>query len=983
MPLLEPDAKKIGRPAGSPYDDRVSDAVAEGTSPELREALVELLGQKQVHHRTIDLIRYATDASAYRLVPQAVVTPRTVDDVVAVLGFCRETGRHATFRAGGTSLNGQAQSDGILVDVRKHWYGMSLEDEGRALRARPGTILGHAATYLAQHGRRVGPDPASINAATIGGVVANNAAGMRCTLERNAYNTVRSLTFALPSGTVIDTAAADAEDVFAAAEPELAKGLMDLRAELVADGELSARIRHKFSIRCTNGYRLDALLDGETPLEIFRRLLVGSEGTLAFVAEVVIGTLPKPAKTSVTWIVVPSIVDAAALVPSIVALGAEAVELMMAPALTAAEESGDFPGAPAYFKSLDPNAAALLVEVGGDDTAALDDKEAKVRKAIGQTTLLHPLEFTRDAEAIEVDWRIREGLLGLVGERRPVGTSLITEDVCFPPARIADAARDLMALMNKHGFMPGVAGHAAYGNLHFTLTPRLDDPSDLKRYSGFMQDLVELVLGKYDGSLKAEHGTGRNMAPFLRHEWGEKATDMMWRIKQLADPDGVLSPDTLLTRNDSLYLQNLHSTPPIDDVAGATHCIECGYCEPVCPSRNVTTTPRQRIILRREMARQADGSRVLTQLLSEYEYDGIETCAADGSCQIPCPVGINTGLLIKAFRQRESTDAREKAALRIAKHYRGVEKLARTGLGASDIVSETVGVRALTELTAIARKAISTDLIPSVPGPMPQRAPAKLPATSKEGAAAVYFPACINRIFGRAPGTGKHLSLPEALVALSARAGKPLWIPDDVAGLCCSTPWASKGYMQGHQWMANAMVDALWRWSDGGQLPVVIDAASCTHGLIDDVGAHLDDERRRLFEKLSLHDAIEWTHQLMPSLTISRKLGSAAVHPTCSTIHLGLDQKLVEIAEAVATEVTVPIGTTCCGTAGDRGLLHPELVRSATRDEAASLEEHPADIYVSSNRTCEMGLLQATGKPYESFVFAVEELTRTPRSTPR
>jgi D-lactate dehydrogenase len=291
--------------------------------------------------------------------------------------------------------------------------------------------------------------------------------------------------------------------------------------------------------------------------------------------------------------------------------------------------------------------------------------------------------------------------------------------------------------------------------------------------------------------------------------------------------------------------------------------------------------------------------------------------------------------------------------------------------------------RGRTELTAIPRKAISTDLIPSVPGPMPQRAPAKLPATSKEGAAAVYFPACINRIFGRAPGTGKHLSLPEALVALSARAGKPLWIPDDVAGLCCSTPWASKGYMQGHQWMANAMVDALWRWSDGGQLPVVIDAASCTHGLIDDVGAHLDDERRRLFEKLSLHDAIEWTHQLMPSLTISRKLGSAAVHPTCSTIHLGLDQKLVEIAEAVAIEVTVPIGTTCCGTAGDRGLLHPELVRSATRDEAASLEEHPADIYVSSNRTREMGLPQATGKPYESFVFAVEELTRTPGSTPR
>ncbi|HTU87541.1 MAG TPA: FAD-binding and (Fe-S)-binding domain-containing protein, partial [Solirubrobacteraceae bacterium] len=946
MALLQPNVEKIGHPGDSSYDDRVGDEVAKGTAPDLREALVKLVGEEQVHGRTIDLVRYATDASPYRLVPQVVVTPRTVEDVVALLGFCREEGRHATFRAAGTSLNGQSQSDDILIDVRKHWYGMSLEDEGRALRARPGTILGHAAKYLAMHGRRLGPDPASIDAATIGGVIANNAGGMRCTLERNAYNTVRSMTLVLPSGTVIDTAAPDAETAFAAAEPALAKGLMELRDEVLADEKLVARIRHKFSIRNTMGYRLDALLDGETPLEIFRRLVVGSEGTLAFMAEAVIDTLPKPAKNSVTWIVVPSVVDAAALVPSIIAVGVEAVELMIAPALTAAEESGDFPGAPAYFKSLDPHSAALLVEVGGQDDAALDEKEAQVRKAVKKATLQHPIEFTRDQEAIEVDWRIREGLLGLVGKLRPEGTSLITEDFCVPPAQLAEATTDLMALMKKHGFMPGAAGHAAYGNLHFTLTPKLDDPNDLKRYAEFMQGLVELVVDKYDGSLKAEHGTGRNMAPFVRHEWGEKATDIMWRIKQLADPDGVLAPDTVLTRNESVHLQLLHSTPAIDDVSGATHCIECGFCESVCPSRNVTTTPRQRIILRREMARQPEGSPVLAQLLKEYEYDGIETCAADGSCQIACPVGINTGMLMKAFRQRESTEPRERIALRIAKHYGRVEKLARTGLGASDIVSRTVGVNALTGLTSVARKAISNDLVPSVPGPMPQPAPAKLPTTTRQGAVAAYFPACISRIFGRVPGHEKHPSLPEALVALSARAGKPLWIPDDVGGLCCSTPWASKGYKRGHEWMAAAMVDAMWQWSDGGQLPIVIDAVSCTHGLIDDVGSHLDDEHRQRFEKLSLHDAIEWVHQLLPSLKISRKVGSAAVHPTCSTIHLGLEHKLVEIAQAVADEVSVPLGTTCCGTAGDRGLLHPELVRSATREEAARLEEHPADIYV-------------------------------------
>ena len=156
----------------------------------------------------------------------------------------------------------------------------------------------------------------------------------------------------------------------------------------------------------------------------------------------------------------------------------------------------------------------------------------------------------------------------------------------------------------------------------------------------------------------------------------------------------------------------------------------------------------------------------------------------------------------------------------------------------------------------------------------------------------------------------------------------------------------------------------------------MVDAVSCTHGLIEDVGSHLDDERRSRFEQIHLVDAIEWTHSLLPHLSIRGKRSRALVHPTCSTLHLGLEEKLVELANAVADEVVVPIGTTCCGTAGDRGLLHPELVRSATREEAAYAAEHQADLYLSANRTCEMGLLHATGRPYESFLFELEALTR-------
>jgi D-lactate dehydrogenase len=522
--------------------------------------------------------------------------------------------------------------------------------------------------------------------------------------------------------------------------------------------------------------------------------------------------------------------------------------------------------------------------------------------------------------------------------------------------------------------MPNAAGHAAYGNLHFTLTPSLDDPADRERYAAFMSDLVALVIDKYDGSLKAEHGTGINMAPFVGREWGDAATDMMWRIKKLADPRGVLAPNVILTNDDGINLKGFKSAPPIED--SATHCIECGFCEAVCPSRNVTATPRQRIVLRREMARQPEGSPLLARLQEEYEYEGIETCAVDGSCAIPCPVQINTGALVKSFRRAESTPRREKVALLVARRWATTEKLARTAVGAADVIQRTLGVRVLTGLTAAARLVVSDDLVPSVPGPMPRAQLRTLPATTREGAAAVYFPACVNRIFGRDPGQGRHPSLPQVLVEVSARAGKPLWIPGDVGGKCCSTPWSSKGYLQGHKWMAATTCDALWEWSGHGTMPVVIDAVSCTNGLLDDVMNYLDASHRARLEQITLLDSIAWCDGLLPALTVSERVERVAVHPTCSSTHLGLTKTLERLAGRLAGDVLVPAGTTCCGTAGDRGLLHPELVISATRDEKTGLDGTPAQAYLSANRTCEMGLRQATGRPYESFVFLLEELTR-------
>ncbi|MGA9368658.1 MAG: FAD-binding oxidoreductase, partial [Steroidobacteraceae bacterium] len=478
--LLSANPARIGRFNGPPKDDAVPASLVDGTPRDLKADLIARMGTDIVLHRAIDLVRYASDASPYRLIPQVVVLPRTTDDIVKLFRYCHEAGRHATFRAAGTSLNGQALSDDILIDVRRHWYGAKVEDAGRRVRARPGTILGHVNSLLQRHGRRLGPDPASSAACTIGGVIANNAGGMRCTVPRDAYHTVTSLTFVTPSGAVIDTSKPDAEKEFALAEPQLAQGLLELRKELLADPALADRMRHKYSIRNTHGLRLCALLDGETPLEIFRRLLVGSEGTLGFIAEAVIETIPAPRVTSVAWIPVPTIDEAIALVPGLVDLGASAVELMVAPALTAAGQA--FAETPCYWKTLDPKAAALLVEVGAEDPASLQATQQQILELVSTAKLIRPVEFTSVAEAVELAWHVREGLLGLVGKNRPEGSTLITEDVCFLPERLAEGAHDVQELLAKHGFVPGVAGHAAHGNLHFTLVADLGGADGRSQY---------------------------------------------------------------------------------------------------------------------------------------------------------------------------------------------------------------------------------------------------------------------------------------------------------------------------------------------------------------------------------------------------------------------------------------------------------------------------------------------------------------------
>ncbi|GAA3398283.1 FAD-binding and (Fe-S)-binding domain-containing protein [Streptomyces roseoviridis] len=976
MPVLEPNPRALR--AGTKRraaPDRVPDLQSRGTPKHLREELVALLGPDRVLWTISDLVKYASDASPYRFVPQVVVVAQDVDDVSAVLSYAHGKGREVVFRAAGTSLNGQAQGEDILVDVRRHWVGVEVLDGGARARILPGTTVVRANAALAPYGRVLGPDPASAIACTVGGVVANNASGMTAGTTRDSYRTVSSLTFVLPSGTVVDTADPAADEELARAEPRLCAGLLALKAEIEADAELTARIRAKYAIKNTNGYRLDAFLDGATPVEILRGLMVGSEGTFGFISEVVFDTVPLDRMVSTALLFFPSLTAAAAAVPRFDEAGALAVELMDGNTLRASVRVA---GVPADWAELPGDTTALLVEFRAPDARTLAAYEEAAARVVADLELVAPVAsvadacnvFTRDAGTVAGYWKARRAFVAAVGGSRPSGTTLITEDFAVPPARLAEACAELLDLQARHGFDGAVAGHAAHGNLHFLLAFDAADPSDVERYAAFMDEFCKLTVERFDGSLKAEHATGRNIAPFLELEWGPRATELMWRTKELIDPDGVLAPRVVLDRDPQGHLRGLKTIPTVEAVADP--CIECGFCEPTCPSADLTTSPRQRIALRREMMRQADGSPVETGLLESFGYDAVDTCAGDSTCKLACPVGIDTGALMRGFRHARHSPREERAAALAARNFRSVEATARLAVAAA----ERIGDRVLERATGLARRAVRPDLVPEWLPEIPGAAARRLPRTHRPAAVAVYYPACVNRIFGDPEGHPGP-SLPEAVVALSARAGRPVWVPDDVAGTCCATIWHSKGYERGTEVMANRIVAAAWGWTAGGRLPLVVDASSCTLGIAREVVPYLTEENRTLHAGLTVTDSLVWAaDELLPRLDVRRRVASAVVHPTCSMRHLGDEDRLTALARACAEEVVVPVDAGCCAFAGDRGMLHPELTASATAREAAEVTSRPFDAHLCANRMCEIGMDRATGRTYHSALIELERATR-------
>lgn len=925
------------------------------------EALVELLtgcvaDASQLRTSELDLRAVAHDASHFLLQPSAVIAPRDADEVARLLHATTAAGVPLTFRSGGTSLSGQAGTTGVLADVRRHFTGIEVLDDGARVRVQPGVTVKRLNAHLAPYGRKFGPDPASEAACTIGGVVANNSSGMACGTVENSYRTLESVVVVLPSGTIVDTADPDADQLLRTREPVLHEGLLRLRRRVVENPASVAKITQQFAMKNTMGYGINALIDFDTVPQILAHLVVGSEGTLAFVASATFTTIELRSQAASALVVFDDLYDANAALPALVATGAATLELMDATSLRVGQ---GFPDAPQPIKCLDVTSqAALLVEYQARTAEELAQLTHDAGPALAELAVDEPVTLTADPVVRAGLWKLRKGLYTSVAGARRSGTTALLEDVVVPVDRLADTCSELATLFDRYEYRDSVIfGHAKDGNIHFMLTDRFDDESHLRRYGDFTEDLVSLILAN-EGSLKAEHGTGRVMAPYVRRQYGDELYEIMVAIKDLFDPTRLLNDGTIITDDPQVHLKNIKVSPPVDPEID--RCVECGYCEPVCPSRDLTLTPRQRIALQRDIrsAEQDGRTDLAARLQADFRYAGVHTCAVDGMCGTACPVQINTGRYVKKLRREQTTPAPTRAVwTTLSQHWKGTTATFSTVMAITQALPgplETV----LIGVNRAGRAVLGTENLPlwspELPGGGDSRARQR-PTAAPESVSAVYLPACVNVMFGPAEGgPGVQLSFE----ALCAAAGLNLLVPEEISSLCCGTPWSSKGIEQGYQQMRDKVLPVIRRATDGGRLPVVCDASSCTEGFRTMLQTDPDLQ-------VEVIDAVAFVaEQIVPLLGEYTKLDSLAIHPTCSSTQLGLNAELVKVAEAVAEQVHVPIDTGCCAFAGDRGMLHPELTAAATTAEATEVTRLDATAHASCNRTCELGMTRATGKTY-------------------
>ena len=922
------------------------------------EALLPVIPKERMFHDALSTLAYGTDASFYRLIPKLVIRARNEQEIAAILHQADLQNIPVTFRAAGTSLSGQAISDSVLVIVSHGWQNWKVLEEGRKIRLQPGIRGGRANTFLVKYGRKIGPDPASIDSAMIGGIVANNASGMCCGTSENSYKTMADIRVILPDGTVLDTADEASCTAFRNSHAAFLEGIAAIAAEIKADPELEARIRRKYKIKNTTGYSLNAFVDYSDPIDIVKHLVIGSEGTLAFISDVTYNTVVDHKHKALAMITYTDIAHACEAVQILKRQNkVSAVELIDRAGVRSVDQA---PGIPAFLKTIGPESCVLLVETRAATAEELEAKAAAITEGIASVPTELPYAFTTDAKEQATLWKLRKEMLPTVAGMRRSGTTAIIEDICFPIEKLAEATVRLREVFAADGYADAVIfGHALAGNLHFMFNQDFSTAAEVEKYKHFMDDVVKLVVDRYDGSLKAEHGTGRNMAPFVEYEWGKQAYALMQRVKALFDPKGILNPGVILNTDPMAHISNLKPIPSTRQIVDK--CMECGFCEGYCVAEGLTLSPRQRVAAFREIERlKASGEEPhrAAEMQKLFRYAGDQTCATDSLCNLHCPVGADAGKMVKEIRHESHSPRGERRAVWLAGHMAGATATLRGGLKCLNALRLVFGKRVF---GAMARglRAATGKALPLWNEYMPTGASKihVMPAPERERKV-VYFPSCITRSMGTTKAYSKEKEVTQVTAALLEAAGFQVIYPEKMDSLCCGMLFSSKGYVEAGQKASDTLKAALEAASDGGRIPILCDMSPCLYTMKSNFG-----------DELPLYEPTEFIEKfVLEHLTLKPIDEKVALFAVCSAKKMGVDPCLKRVAERCARQVVV-VDSNCDGFAGDRGFLFPELNEHGLRDLRRQVEGCDEGFAVS--RTCEVGLSRNSGIVFKSIVYLV------------
>ena len=1008
--------------------------------------LRQFLPSDRIYTDELRTLGWGTDASFYRQIPKVVIRSDGEQEISQIVRLCRKHKLPFTFRAAGTSLSGQSCTDSVLIVAGKHWEGyqiirneelgmrnddnQSSVDSSLSIKLQPGIVGARVNEILKPYGRVFPPDPASIGSAMVGGIVINNASGMNCGVHANSDRMMISARIILTDGTILDTGDEESKEAFRKSHPEFIAKIEALRDKVRADEELASRIRTKYSIKNVTGLNLRPLIAYDDPFDIIAHSMVGSEGTLAFLSEVTMKTLidyKYKASAMVYFLTMKESCEAVVAMKKLKA-GEEDLKMSAENLMVKSAEMLDYKSLssvddPVFLKykedvdagkieGVEPgdyhNLTAILTETKGITHQQLLDKIEAIKECLGQFRLYIPAEFTEDPAVYGKYWAIRSGIFPSVGGTRPVGTSCLIEDVAFPIESLPEATVKLQKLIADHGYEDAcIYGHAFEGNYHFILNQSFKSKSEVDRYAEMMRDVAKLVVEEYDGSLKAEHGTGRNMAPFVKYEWRDKAYEAMKELKAIFDPDGLLNQGVIFNDDPECFIKCLKPLPVLDynfksvpdgghylmdpklstaketieQVKRANKCIECGFCEVNCMSCGLTLSSRMRIAVQREIreleATGANPERAAT-LRKQYKYYGDQTCATDGLCSTSCPMKINTGELTHLIRQLDMNNSTlgYQVGEFAANHMAGIKSGLRVVLDVAHAAHVTLGPKLMTNVCRTMNKMgmpLWTTAMPKkrrqpkksdltqfiIDRSLPHNQP-----TSDNPLKVVYFPSCINQTMGQSKQGNKKHDLVDEVIQLMAKAGYEVIFPEGMERMCCGQIWESKGMLDIADRKSAELEKALWKASEKGKYPVLCAQSPCLHRM------------KKVMKKFKLYEPAEFIMKfLVDRLEFHPIDRHIALHITCSTRQMGVADDLIALAKMCSTNVFLPEGVGCCGFAGDRGFTFPELNKYGLRKLRPQIEANHIEVGYSNSRTCEIGLETNTGIPYMSIVYLVNECT--------